>query len=121
MPPNWSYEQDMELGRFLYDVTERDEHCKDCVKDHLNGIEVSSQLVRRGAPLSPTTFCGTACPSIPQLQGESPPRGEGAVVVFAVLVKLPGDGHLQRNHPGHGCGLLKGTQLPPSAHCTLPG
>ncbi|POI25210.1 hypothetical protein CIB84_011040 [Bambusicola thoracicus] len=44
MPPNWSYEQDMELGRFLYDVTERDQHCKDCVKDHLNGIEVSSQL-----------------------------------------------------------------------------
>uniref|UniRef100_A0A8C9EIS6 E3 ubiquitin-protein ligase HECTD3 n=1 Tax=Pavo cristatus TaxID=9049 RepID=A0A8C9EIS6_PAVCR len=44
MPPNWSYEQDMELGRFLYDITETEQHCKDCVKDHLNGIEVSSQL-----------------------------------------------------------------------------
>uniref|UniRef100_A0A8C3LUU2 E3 ubiquitin-protein ligase HECTD3 n=1 Tax=Chrysolophus pictus TaxID=9089 RepID=A0A8C3LUU2_CHRPC len=44
VPPNWSYEQDMELGRFLYDITERDQPCKDCFKDHLNSIEVSSQL-----------------------------------------------------------------------------
>ncbi|OXB78915.1 UNVERIFIED_CONTAM: hypothetical protein H355_013795 [Colinus virginianus] len=44
MPPHWGYEQDMELGRFLYDITGRDQHFKDCMKDHLNGIEVSSQL-----------------------------------------------------------------------------
>ncbi|XP_072199056.1 E3 ubiquitin-protein ligase HECTD3-like isoform X2 [Excalfactoria chinensis] len=44
VPPNWSYEKDMELGHFLYDFTNRDQHCKDCVKEHLNSIEVSSQL-----------------------------------------------------------------------------
>ncbi|NXC45229.1 HECD3 ligase, partial [Penelope pileata] len=44
MPPSWSYEQDMELGRFLYDLRERDPRSKDCIKEHISGLEVSSQL-----------------------------------------------------------------------------
>ncbi|NWS55788.1 HECD3 ligase, partial [Chunga burmeisteri] len=44
VPPGWSYEHDMELGRFLYDHSERELQNRDCTKEHLSSIEVSSQL-----------------------------------------------------------------------------
>ncbi|XP_010071340.1 PREDICTED: E3 ubiquitin-protein ligase HECTD3-like, partial [Pterocles gutturalis] len=43
MPPGWSYEHDMELGRFLHDQIERERHSADCSKEHISSIEVSSQ------------------------------------------------------------------------------
>ncbi|KAM9619328.1 E3 ubiquitin-protein ligase HECTD3-like isoform 7-T9 [Morphnus guianensis] len=43
VPPGWSYEHDMELGRFLYDHRERERQCGDCTKEHLSSVEVSSQ------------------------------------------------------------------------------
>jgi len=49
VPLGWSYECDMELGRFLYDHSERELQCEDRTKEHLSSIEVSSQAVRRGA------------------------------------------------------------------------
>lgn len=53
VPPGWTYEHDMELGRFLYDHSEKKLQCVDCTKEHINSIEVSSQMVRSGAPLQP--------------------------------------------------------------------
>ncbi|NWS71873.1 HECD3 ligase, partial [Crotophaga sulcirostris] len=44
VPPGWSYEHDMELGRFLYDHSEKELQCGDCIKEHLSSIEVSSEL-----------------------------------------------------------------------------
>nr|XP_009477774.1 PREDICTED: E3 ubiquitin-protein ligase HECTD3-like [Pelecanus crispus] len=44
VPPGWSYEHDMELGRFLYNHGERELQCRDCTKEHLCSIEVSSQV-----------------------------------------------------------------------------
>ncbi|KFO89031.1 E3 ubiquitin-protein ligase HECTD3, partial [Buceros rhinoceros silvestris] len=49
VPPGWSYEHDMELGRFLYKYSERELQRKDCIKEHLNNIEVSSQVEDYGA------------------------------------------------------------------------
>uniref|UniRef100_A0A8C8B591 HECT domain E3 ubiquitin protein ligase 3 n=1 Tax=Otus sunia TaxID=257818 RepID=A0A8C8B591_9STRI len=49
VPPGWSYERDMELGRFLYDHSERELQCVDCTKEHLSNIEVSSQMEDCGA------------------------------------------------------------------------
>uniref|UniRef100_A0A8C3KAX2 E3 ubiquitin-protein ligase HECTD3 n=1 Tax=Calidris pygmaea TaxID=425635 RepID=A0A8C3KAX2_9CHAR len=43
VPLGWSYEHDMELGRFLYDHSERKLQHRDCTKEHLSSIEVSSQ------------------------------------------------------------------------------
>uniref|UniRef100_A0A8C5TV97 HECT domain E3 ubiquitin protein ligase 3 n=1 Tax=Malurus cyaneus samueli TaxID=2593467 RepID=A0A8C5TV97_9PASS len=43
VPPGWSYERDMELGRFLYDHSEKELQRADCTKEHINSIEVSSQ------------------------------------------------------------------------------
>lgn len=53
MPPGWTYEHDLELGRFLYDHSEKRLRRVDCTKEHINSIEVSSQTVRSGAPLQP--------------------------------------------------------------------
>lgn len=53
VPPGWSYEHDMELGRFLYDHSERELQHGDCTKEHLSSVEVSSQAVCSGAPLQP--------------------------------------------------------------------
>ena len=53
VPPGWSYECDMELGRFLYDHSERELQRRDCSKEHLSSVEVSSQVVRSGAPPQP--------------------------------------------------------------------
>uniref|UniRef100_A0A8C0HHF1 E3 ubiquitin-protein ligase HECTD3 n=1 Tax=Buteo japonicus TaxID=224669 RepID=A0A8C0HHF1_9AVES len=47
VPPGWSYEHDMELGRFLYDHSERELQHGDCTKEHLSSVEVSSQAVSR--------------------------------------------------------------------------
>ncbi|XP_052658219.1 E3 ubiquitin-protein ligase HECTD3-like isoform X2 [Harpia harpyja] len=44
VPPGWSYEHDMELGRFLYDHSERERQRGDCTKEHLSSVEVSSQV-----------------------------------------------------------------------------
>ncbi|XP_065512496.1 E3 ubiquitin-protein ligase HECTD3-like [Caloenas nicobarica] len=49
VPPGWSYEHDMELGRFLYDHSEKKLQCEDCIKDHLISVEVSSQVEEFGA------------------------------------------------------------------------
>ncbi|XP_026709859.1 E3 ubiquitin-protein ligase HECTD3-like isoform X2 [Athene cunicularia] len=49
VPPGWSYERDMELGRFLYDHSERELQGVDCTKEHLSSIEVSSQMEDCGA------------------------------------------------------------------------
>ncbi|XP_014794517.1 PREDICTED: E3 ubiquitin-protein ligase HECTD3-like [Calidris pugnax] len=43
VPLGWSYEHDMELGRFLYDHSERKLQHRDCTKEHLSSIEVSSE------------------------------------------------------------------------------
>ncbi|XP_050162866.1 E3 ubiquitin-protein ligase HECTD3 isoform X4 [Myiozetetes cayanensis] len=43
VPPDWSYEHDMELGRFLYDHSEKQLKYVDCTKEHISSIEVSSQ------------------------------------------------------------------------------
>ncbi|XP_030310729.1 E3 ubiquitin-protein ligase HECTD3 isoform X1 [Calypte anna] len=43
LPQGWSYECDMELGRFLYDHNERQLQYGDCNKEHLSSVEVSSQ------------------------------------------------------------------------------
>ncbi|XP_064003765.1 E3 ubiquitin-protein ligase HECTD3-like isoform X2 [Pogoniulus pusillus] len=43
VPPGWSYEHDMELGRFLYDHSEKELQHVDCIKEHVSSIEVSSQ------------------------------------------------------------------------------
>ncbi|KAM6305361.1 E3 ubiquitin-protein ligase HECTD3-like [Aegotheles albertisi] len=43
VPPGWSYECDMELGRFLYDHNEGQLQQRDSNKEHLSSIEVSSQ------------------------------------------------------------------------------
>ncbi|XP_059677927.1 E3 ubiquitin-protein ligase HECTD3-like [Gavia stellata] len=43
VPPGWSYEHDMELGRFLYNHSERELQRRDCTKEHLSSVEVSSQ------------------------------------------------------------------------------
>ncbi|XP_053929593.1 E3 ubiquitin-protein ligase HECTD3 [Cuculus canorus] len=43
IPPGWSYERDMELGRFLYDHSEEELQCGDCIKEHVSSIEVSSE------------------------------------------------------------------------------
>ncbi|XP_071421593.1 E3 ubiquitin-protein ligase HECTD3-like [Pithys albifrons albifrons] len=43
VPPGWSYECDMELGRFLYDHSEKELQHVDCTKEHIGSIEVSSQ------------------------------------------------------------------------------
>lgn len=53
VPPGWTYEHDMELGRFLYDHSEKKLQSADCTKEHINSIEVSSHAVRSGAPLQP--------------------------------------------------------------------
>ncbi|NXM79715.1 HECD3 ligase, partial [Oenanthe oenanthe] len=42
VPPGWTYEHDMELGRFLYDHSEKRLQRVDCTKEHINSIEVSS-------------------------------------------------------------------------------
>ncbi|XP_056212243.1 E3 ubiquitin-protein ligase HECTD3-like isoform X1 [Falco biarmicus] len=49
VPPGWSYEHDVELGRFLYDHSEKKLQCVDCIKEHVSSIEVSSQLEDCGA------------------------------------------------------------------------
>ncbi|KFZ68012.1 E3 ubiquitin-protein ligase HECTD3, partial [Podiceps cristatus] len=49
VPPGWSYEHDVELGRFLYDHRERQLQCRDCAKEHLSSVEVSSQVEDCGA------------------------------------------------------------------------
>ncbi|NWU54672.1 HECD3 ligase, partial [Dromas ardeola] len=49
VPPGWSYNHDIELGRFLYDHSERELQCGDCTKEHLSSIEVSSQVEDCGA------------------------------------------------------------------------
>ncbi|XP_039567682.1 E3 ubiquitin-protein ligase HECTD3-like isoform X1 [Passer montanus] len=43
VPPGWTYEHDMELGRFMYDHSGKKLQCMDCTKEHINSIEVSSQ------------------------------------------------------------------------------
>nr|XP_047914919.1 E3 ubiquitin-protein ligase HECTD3-like [Anser cygnoides] len=43
VPPAWSYEHDVELGRFLYDHSERSLQSRDCIKEHVCSVEVSSQ------------------------------------------------------------------------------
>ncbi|XP_075364764.1 E3 ubiquitin-protein ligase HECTD3 isoform X2 [Mycteria americana] len=48
VPPGWSYEHDMELGRFLYDHSERELWYGDCTKEHLSSIKVSSQVENCG-------------------------------------------------------------------------
>lgn len=53
MPPGWTYEHDMELGRFLYDHSEKRLQCVDRTKEHINSIEVSSHMVCSGALLQP--------------------------------------------------------------------
>ncbi|KAM9008228.1 E3 ubiquitin-protein ligase HECTD3-like [Ara ararauna] len=49
VPPGWSYEHDMELGRFLYDRNEKQLQCGDCMKEHVSNVEVSSQVGDCGA------------------------------------------------------------------------
>ncbi|KFP83824.1 E3 ubiquitin-protein ligase HECTD3, partial [Apaloderma vittatum] len=49
VPPGWSYEHDLELGHFLYDHSEKELQHRDCTKDHLSSIEVSSQAENCGA------------------------------------------------------------------------
>ncbi|XP_067997693.1 E3 ubiquitin-protein ligase HECTD3-like isoform X2 [Melanerpes formicivorus] len=49
VPPGWSYEHDMELGRFLYDHSEQKLQYVDCIKEHVSSIEVSSQEGEYGA------------------------------------------------------------------------
>ncbi|NXU69107.1 HECD3 ligase, partial [Horornis vulcanius] len=49
VPPGWTYEHDMELGRFLYDHSDKKLQCVDCTKEHINSIEVSSQTEDCGA------------------------------------------------------------------------
>ncbi|XP_063200951.1 E3 ubiquitin-protein ligase HECTD3-like isoform X2 [Chroicocephalus ridibundus] len=49
VPPGWSYDHDMELGRFLYDHKKRELQREDCTKEHLSSIEVSSQVEDCGA------------------------------------------------------------------------
>ncbi|KAL2301823.1 hypothetical protein Nmel_011222 [Mimus melanotis] len=44
VPPGWTYEHDMELGCFLYDHNEKRLQHVDCTKEHINSIEVSSQM-----------------------------------------------------------------------------
>uniref|UniRef100_A0A8C3XZV0 HECT domain E3 ubiquitin protein ligase 3 n=1 Tax=Catharus ustulatus TaxID=91951 RepID=A0A8C3XZV0_CATUS len=44
VPPGWTYEHDLELGRFLYDHSEKRLQRVDCTKEHINSIEVSSQM-----------------------------------------------------------------------------
>lgn len=44
VPPGWSYEHDMELGRFLY-YSEEELQRRDCIKEHLSSVEVSSETV----------------------------------------------------------------------------
>ncbi|XP_054689604.1 E3 ubiquitin-protein ligase HECTD3-like [Grus americana] len=48
VPLGWSYEHDMELGRFLYDHSERELQHQDCTKEHISSIEVSSQAEDHG-------------------------------------------------------------------------
>lgn len=43
----------MELGRFLYDHSEKELQHVDCIKEHVSSIEVSSQAVGSGALLQP--------------------------------------------------------------------
>ncbi|NXP43476.1 HECD3 ligase, partial [Heliornis fulica] len=43
VPQGWSYEHDVELARFLYDHSEGVLQHGDCTKEHLSGVEVSSQ------------------------------------------------------------------------------
>ncbi|KAM4655308.1 E3 ubiquitin-protein ligase HECTD3-like isoform 2-T2 [Amazona ochrocephala] len=49
VPPGWSYEHDMELGRFLYDHSEEQLQYGDCMTEHVSNIEVSSQMGDCGA------------------------------------------------------------------------
>ncbi|NXX20726.1 HECD3 ligase, partial [Podargus strigoides] len=49
VPLGWSYECDMELGRFLYDHSEKELQRGDCTKENLSSIEVSSQADDCGA------------------------------------------------------------------------
>ncbi|KAF4797115.1 E3 ubiquitin-protein ligase HECTD3 [Turdus rufiventris] len=49
VPPGWTYEHDLELGRFLYDHSEKGLQRVDCTKEHINSIEVSSQTEDCGA------------------------------------------------------------------------
>ncbi|XP_062437000.1 E3 ubiquitin-protein ligase HECTD3-like isoform X1 [Rhea pennata] len=44
LPPSWSYECDTELARFLYDRRERELERLDCIKEHINSLEVSSEV-----------------------------------------------------------------------------
>ncbi|XP_025889253.1 E3 ubiquitin-protein ligase HECTD3 [Nothoprocta perdicaria] len=43
LPASWSYECDLELARFLYDHSERELKGLDCMKEHVNSLDVSSQ------------------------------------------------------------------------------
>ncbi|XP_010008691.1 PREDICTED: E3 ubiquitin-protein ligase HECTD3-like, partial [Nestor notabilis] len=49
VPPGWSYEHDMELGRFLYNHNERVLQRGDCMTEHVSNVEVSSQVGDCGA------------------------------------------------------------------------
>ncbi|XP_065529557.1 E3 ubiquitin-protein ligase HECTD3-like [Lathamus discolor] len=51
VPPGWSYEHDMELGRFLYDHSEKELQRGDCMTGHVSKIEVSSQVGDCGAAM----------------------------------------------------------------------
>ncbi|XP_062478952.1 E3 ubiquitin-protein ligase HECTD3-like [Pezoporus occidentalis] len=44
VPLGWSYEHDMELGRFLYDHSEKELQHGDCMTEYVSNIEVSSQV-----------------------------------------------------------------------------
>ncbi|XP_061200934.1 E3 ubiquitin-protein ligase HECTD3-like [Neopsephotus bourkii] len=44
VPSGWTYEHDMELGRFLYDHSEKELQRGDCMTEYVSNIEVSSQV-----------------------------------------------------------------------------
>lgn len=145
VPPGWSYEHDMELGRFLYDHSERKLLCEDCIKDHLISIEVSSQVVSSGDPpwlkisMRHLSIIAAAVRSSQQWLSE----GQGTVMTFhcsSTGLGLPLSGatiYLQPSeprdwpspdllwchgtHPGGGHDVPKVAQLPPSTHCTFAG
>ncbi|XP_061307370.1 E3 ubiquitin-protein ligase HECTD3-like [Pezoporus flaviventris] len=51
VPLGWSYEHDMELGRFLYDHSEKELQHGDCMMEYVSNIEVSSQVEDCGAAI----------------------------------------------------------------------
>lgn len=95
----------MELGRFLYKYSERELQRKDCIKEHLNDIEVSSQVVRSGAPPQPKmqhethAHCHGCRKERPVVAVPFTRDGGDWYWGFAALVKLPGIWYLEPKTP----------------------